>query len=519
MNLPIKKRLSTLIDKINVIYTNQIDLEIEGLAYDSRAVENGFLFIALPGLHVDGHNFIEKAISLGASAILYSKTLPEKMLSKHKKIAFVQTDNTRIAMANVSASFYNKPANKLTTIGVTGTDGKTSTVYFIDQLLERLDKKSGFISTAACKTNRIIEKNPYRQSTPEAIDINMMLAKMVDAGKSHAVVEATSHGLSEKNNRLGFMSFNAGIFTNLSHEHLEFHGSFEQYRSDKINLFRKLKSDGFGIVNLDDANSNFFINSTNNRVYTCSLCDPAADFFIYDIEPFSTGSSFTIRISSNALDKDYTIKTKLNLPGLFNIENALEAFACVAILTKANPKTIASFITELSGVRGRMKVIDKRQPFSLIVDYAHTPGSFLRLFPDMRKQTAGNLIAVFGSAGERDKEKRAEQGEIAANYADTLILTDEDPRGEAGIDIIKEIAKGALTAKRGNLGKLIESENLFFIPDRHSAIKKAVSIAEKNDTVLLLGKGHEGTIIYKDGSIIWDEQKAAEDALKEIGYN
>ena len=508
-----QKRLSALTGNINIINQTGGDPLISGIAYDSRNVEEGFLFVALPGLHVDGHAFIPAALKSGAAAVLYSD--PDYKAETGKApagTAFVLTENTRTAMSPLAASFYDHPADRLVTIGVTGTDGKTSTVYFIDQLLEAAGHGCGFISTAACKTLSAIEKNPYRQSTPEAVEINMLLSEMIRNGKTHAVIESTSHGLSPVNNRLGDIGFDAGVFTNLSHEHLEFHGSLEQYRDDKANLFRKLRGeDSFGVVNADDPNASYFEDATPKRVYSCSLKDEGADFFASNIETGSGGSSFTINIREDGGLR--TVDTSIALPGLFNIENALEAFAAVVKLTGQAPEKIARLLPELAAVKGRMKLVQRGQEFTALVDYAHTPGSFLKLFPDLRAQTGGKLIAVFGSAGERDIEKRPEQGEIAAEYADVLVLTDEDPRGDDPMQILREIAGGALSAPRGEMKPLRDGENLFLIPDRREAFRKAFSIAGSGDLVAMLGKGHEGSIIYADGPHPWDEETAAVEVL------
>ncbi|MBI9105750.1 MAG: UDP-N-acetylmuramoyl-L-alanyl-D-glutamate--2,6-diaminopimelate ligase [Spirochaetales bacterium] len=502
-----QKRLSALTGKINIINKTEGDPLITGIAYDSRNVEEGFLFIALPGLHVDGHDYIGRALEQGASAVLYSE--PETPTSDNA--VFILTDNTRRAISPAASAFYNHPSDKLVTVGVTGTDGKTSTVYFIDQLLEMSGKKSGFISTAACKIKNTIEKNPYRQSTPEAVEINMMLSEMHSSGKTHAVIESTSHGLSPINNRLGDVSFNAAVFTNLSHEHLEFHGSLQQYRNDKANLFRKLRDDNsFGIVNLDDENADYFIKAAGQKVFTCSLKDEGADFYASEIIAATGGSSFTININKGAGEKK-SFRSSISMPGLFNIENALEAFAAVHVLEAVPAEKLAAFLPELAAVKGRMKVLSCGQDFTALIDYAHTPGSFRKLFPDLRQQTAGRLIAVFGSAGERDIEKRPEQGEIAAGYADILVLTDEDPRGDDGMNIIREIAGGAKNAVRSI--QLEEDSNLFLIPDRREAIQKAFSIAEAGDTVVMLGKGHESSIIYADGPRPWDEEEVAVEIL------
>ena len=499
-----KKRLSALTGNINILFSAGGDPLISGLAYDSRAVKPGFLFFALEGLHSDGHDYIENAVNKGAAAVIYSRD-PENFLPG---TAYIKTVNPRTSMAPVASAFYNSPADRLITTGVTGTDGKTTTVYLIDQLLELCGCSSGFISTAACKTGNLITGNPYRQSTPEAGEIQKMLHEMETGGRTHAVIEATSHGLSPRNNRLGGVSFNAAVFTNLSHEHLEFHGSIQQYREDKTMLFRMLKEDGFGVVNIDDDSAGYFIESTEKRVYTCSLTDPSADFYADKIKGNTRGSSF--RISCRTGGRLRQVESSIALPGLFNVENVLEAFAVVLGLTGAPVEQIAAALPGLSAVRGRMKLLDIGQPFTVLIDYAHTPGSFAKLFPELRKMTGGKLIAVFGSAGERDIDKRPEQGRIAAGYSDIIILTDEDPRGEEPMAILEEIAAGIpeQSSTRGS--------SLFLIPDRRQAFTRAFSMAGRDDTVVLLGKGHESSIIYSGGAVDWDEETEALSALK--GY-
>ncbi len=512
-----EKRLSALTANINIIEKRGGDPLISGIAYDSRMVKKGFLFCALDGLHVDGHSYISKAIGLGAAAVLHSRALDEY----DENITYIMTDNPRTAMASLSAAFYGNPADKLITVGVTGTDGKTTTVYLIDQLIELCGLKSGFISTAACKIADEITKNPYRQSTPEATEIQMMLSQMLENGKTHAVVEATSHGLSPKNNRLGNLDFNAAVFTNLTHEHLEFHGSFEQYRKDKTELFRKLKMNtkkqSFGVVNLDDGSSAAFIEATQNRVYTCSTLNPEADYFADEIRQEPTGNQFRLNIRKDG--KTQSFQTSIQLPGLFNIENVLGAFAVIHNLTPISPAHLAGLLPKLQAVKGRMKLITGRQSFTVIVDYAHSPGSFRKVFPVFRENCRGRLISVFGSAGERDIEKRSIQGAIAAEYSDILFITDEDPRGEVPMDIIRQIAAGAEGKSEEPVSTpKTEGDNLFLIPDRKTAILEAFKTACEGDTVVLLGKGHESTIIYADGPIDWDEQTAAEEALRELGY-
>jgi UDP-N-acetylmuramoyl-L-alanyl-D-glutamate--2,6-diaminopimelate ligase len=513
-------RLSGLLSNINVLErSGPDDAEIKGLAYDSRKAGDGFLFFALPGIHADGHAFIDAALDRGARAVIHS--LP--MSREREGVSYIRVLNPRIVMSPVSAEFYGHPSRELTVLGVTGTDGKSTTVSLIHQLLEAMGRKAGFLSTVQyqteSKSNSGAKSNPYRQSTPEATEVQAILREMLDAGCEYGVIEATSHGLSERNNRLGDVDFDVAVFTNVTHEHLEFHGSLEQYRRDKANLFKALDSslwDGaFGVVNTDDPNAPMFINATKKRVFTYSLNDPASDFFADNIETSLTGSGVNGTSFSGSrftLHEDgKTHSCLINLPGTFNVENVLASLIAVRGVLCCTVEELLPLLPGLKPVKGRMNTVRKGQPFTLIVDYAHTPAAFEKLFPMVRRITPGRVIAVFGSAGERDTEKRSLQGRIASKYSDIMILTDEDPRGEHSLDIIREIASGCSERKEG--------ETLLMIPERKNAILKACSLARQGDTVLLLGKGHESSIIYKDGPIPWDETQAAEESLAALGYS
>ena len=496
------KKLSFIIKHQKILEINAgIDPEILDIAYDSRLVRPGSLFAALEGFHTDGHRFIEEARERGAAAILHSKRLP----LYHRDTAYARVEDSRRALSSISAAFFDHPSEKLITIGVTGTDGKSTTVWLIHQLLEALGASSGFISTVNFKTDRIVEKNSLRQSTPEAPHVHRLLKKMADTGKEYAVIEATSHGLSGKTSRLGDVRFAAAVFTNLTHEHLEFHGSLEQYRSDKANLFRALSGpDRVGVVNLDDPNHRFFSEQAGAPVYTYSRKNDLADLYAFDFRPDIRGTDFSLHFQGREE------KARLNLPGLYNVENLLAAALTVMRLLKAPLQELSPLFPGLKGVRGRLETIEMGQPFSVIVDYAHTPESFEKLFSLLREYMKGSLIAVFGSAGERDLEKRAKQGRIASRFCDLLVLADEDPRGEDGPAIIREIASGC----RG----LEEGKDLFLIPDRREAIRFAFSKARKEDAVLLLGKGHEESIIYAGGPVKWDEAGVAGELLMEMGF-
>jgi len=358
-----------------------------------------------------------------------------------------------------------------------------------------------------------------------------MLYDMAENGCAYAVVESSSHGLSPRTNRLGDVEFDAAVFTNVTHEHLEFHGSWEQYRDDKANLFRALDKrraktgiDGaalipepFGVINADDKSAAYFAGVTKQRTLSFSVNGKDADLTVRAIESGALGNWYNVFISA----ENTAINIRDRLPGAFNAGNVLAALLTVSELTGVPVRKIAPLCPRLLPVRGRMTAINKGQPFEVLVDYAHTPSSFQAIFPPLRKRqdcSGGRIISLFGSAGERDTQKRAEQGKIAAAYSDCIVLTDEDPRGEIPTDILDEIAMGiyahGVYAEKPGLFK--QNENLFLIPDRPAAIRKALSLARSGDIVLLLGKGHENTIIYKDRVMPFDEIAEAEKALDEL---
>jgi UDP-N-acetylmuramoyl-L-alanyl-D-glutamate--2,6-diaminopimelate ligase len=418
---------------------------------------------------------------------------------------YIQAADARAAMSRISANFYGRPGSRLKTIGVTGTDGKSSTVYFIYQLLEALGKKTGLLSTVSFLTGGGLEKNSLRQSTPEAPVIHGILADMENAGKEYAVIEATSHGLSPRTGRLLDVEFDAAVVTNVTHEHLEFHGSREQYLSDKTNLFRCLNAarsakkgiPAFGVANADDSSFAYIQTQTREKLYSYSVRS-SADVCASALAADMGGNSFTLH------DGGEKAAVRIQLPGAFNVENVLAAAAAVSRILGRPATELAPHIENLKGVRGRMTPLFGA-PFAVLVDYAHTPGSFERLFPLVRANTPGRIIAVFGSGGERDIEKRPIQGRIAAAYAEIIILSDEDPRGEDPHELLLHIAAGT--------GRT-EEDGLLIIPERGKAIARAFALAKPGDTVLLLGKGHESSIICKDGPVPWDEIETAQELLQ-----
>ncbi len=491
-----------------------LDIPISGIAYDSRDVKPGYLFFALPGLHADGHDFIEKALDSGASAVVHARN-PGAL---RPGISYVRVPDPRFALSPAADAFYGSPSRNLAVIGVTGTEGKSTTVYLIWQLLNLVGFRAGFFSTVMSDSGSGEAPNPEHQTTPEASSVHRMLASMRDSGYGYAVVEASSHGLSPRTNRLGDVAFDVGVMTNVTREHLEFHGTVEQYRQDKANLFRALDGYGhrktiagreaeipsFGVVNADDPVSALFRRACGKPVFSFGTEDGGADAFARGISADAGGTTFEY------VEGGRSFPVRLDLPGEFNVRNALAALLVVSRLRSVPAAELLPLLSRLKPVSGRMTVVDRGQPYEVIVDYAHTPSSFQAILPPLRARVSGRMICVFGSGGERDTEKRPLQGRVAAEYCDVVILSDEDPRGEDPMALLEDIAAGCPGLPRG--------ERLFLIPDRKAAIRKAFTLARPGDLVLLLGKGHENSIIYARGTIPWDEIAEAETALAELDY-
>ncbi|MCL2190433.1 MAG: UDP-N-acetylmuramoyl-L-alanyl-D-glutamate--2,6-diaminopimelate ligase [Treponema sp.] len=496
---------------------------VSSLEYDSRSVRPGTLFFALPGLHTDGHRYVADAVEKGAVAVVHESEIADASPG----VVYLRVKSSRFSMSPIAAAFYGFPSRRLLIVGATGTEGKSTVVFLVWQLLRLMGKKAGFFSTVQQSTGDEARWNPEHQTTPEATVVQRLLWEMAENGCSYAVVESSSHGLSPRTNRLGDVEYDATIFTNLGHEHLEFHGTWEQYRDDKANLFRALNRnqakagipgvpvvpEPFGVVNLDDPSAEYFAAVTKRKTLGFSTTGRDANLAVTAMEGGAFGNWYSVLVSS---DKS-SIDVRDSLPGAFNAGNVLAALLAVSGLTGVPVGEIATLCPRLEPVRGRMTAIDKGQPFEVLVDYAHTPSSFQTIFPPVRKRmdgSAGRIISLFGSAGERDTIKRKEQGKVAATYSDFIVLTDEDPRGEDPMNIIEEIERGVFASPRG--GAFRRDENLFLVPDRPAAIRRALSLAEAGDVVLLLGKGHENTVIYADRVVPFDEISEAEKALGEI---
>ena len=574
--LPSIKNTVTSADGVQILDLQEINkIPISNLVFDSRDVSENSLFFALPGTHTDGNNFIAKAIENGANAVVYQgefsseqqqdiaqaiikRTIDNALSQERTKFApaLIKVEDSRVAMAPLSACFYDNPSERLIVIGVTGTEGKSSTVSFIWQLLRACGEKAGFISTVEYSFGDDAMPNPQHQTTPEAPIIQHHLNQMLENGCKYAVIETSSHGLSAKLNRCGNILFDCGVFMNVTLEHLEFHKNFETYRSDKANLFRALDKhnhikkiagtetsiNSIGIVNLEDESAKYFIDSTKHKVYgfttegkagkaaaevganavplpeipknlrfmTAKNIASATYGLTFDVDADGENSLYPQNFDPVLPRTNSHFSVKASLPGAFNAYNLMASIIAVSSVTGISFEEIAQKIPQLSPIKGRMTVINEGQDFEVIVDYAHTPSSFETIFPPLKKRCSGRIFALFGSGGERDLTKRPLQGQIAAKFCDIIILTDEDPRGEDSVELLKMIADGAIKE-----GKIMD-ENLFITPDRPKAIRQAFSMAKKGDIVLLLGKSHENSIIYKDYVMPYDEISEAKKALQEL---
>ncbi len=488
------------------------DIRVTGVTNDSRAVEPGSLFVAIAGERVDGHDFATDAVQRGAAALIVERPLPEVTAAQ------IVVDAARTALASAAAWWFGDPSHRLTVVGITGTDGKTTTAYLAVAALEAAGRRAGMIGTIATRIGGRTEAHEAHATTPEAPELQATLRAMVDAGDDIAVLETTSHGLAL--DRVASIAYDVAILTNLTHEHLELHGTWEAYRDAKLSLFDRLGAarharkprpvPAAAIVNLDDPSAGVFIGTARGagaRVLTYGT-EASADIRATRI----TEDAGTLTADIEAPAGASTLE--LQLAGRFNVHNALAVVALGEVLG-LDPAQVRQGLASVEGVPGRMERLDVGQPFGVIVDFAHSPASLqtvLDLLAPAAAARGGGLIAVFGSAGERDTAKRPQMGRIAGERARLVVVTDEDPRGEDREAILDEIARGAEAAgkRRG--------QDLQLIADRRSAIATAFESARPGDIVLLAGKGHERSIIGAHGEQPWDERATALDLLAELGY-
>jgi UDP-N-acetylmuramoyl-L-alanyl-D-glutamate--2,6-diaminopimelate ligase len=491
-------------------------VEVTGITEDSRAVQPATIFAAVRGEHVDGHDFVERAATAGAAIAIVEQPLP------HVALPQLVVERSQAALGTAAAWWFGDPSHELGVVGITGTDGKTTTSFLAVAALEAAGLSSGLVGTVDTKIGRTREANPEHATTPGAPALQRALRAMIAAGNRAAVVETTSHGLAAE--RVRGIAYDAAILTNLTHEHLDFHGSWEAYRDAKLSLFERLAVSARNpvksspaptwpkraIVNADDPSVGLFIGVAQEAgagVMTYGT-DAAADVRATHSEE----DGRRLRIAYDAQSGSGSLE--LRLAGRFNVHNALAVVALGDAL-RLDPAAVRAGLESVEGVPGRMERIDAGQPFGVVIDYAHSPASLqavLDILAPVAAARGGGLIVVFGSAGERDTDKRPMMGRIAAERTRLVVVTDEDPRAEDREAILDDIARGAeqVGANRGH--------DLLLIADRPAAIEAAFERARPGDVVLLAGKGHEHSIIGPDGPVAYDERTTALDALARLGF-
>ncbi len=486
------------------ISTPSAEVSITGVVQDSRRVQPGMLFVAIPGLSVDGHDYILHAIERGAVAVIGSQHL------ERLDVPYIRVDHAPRALATLAAAFYGFPARKLTVIGVTGTDGKTTTSNFIFHILKAAGLRVGMISTVNAVIGEQTTDTGFHVTTPEAPDVQRYLAEMVEAGLTHVVLEATSHGLAQE--RMAACDFDISVVTNITHEHLDYHGSYAAYREAKGRLFSYLgetnpKSRGnihLAVLNFDDQSYEYLKSLSQSPIRQLSYgLSPEADIHAEGITHIPSGLKFQI---SGA---DFSLDVESRLLGEYNVSNILAAVGATVVGLGVELDAAHAGIAALQGIPGRMEPIELGQNFLAIVDFAHTPNALKRALQAARPMTKGRVIAVFGSAGLRDREKRRLMAEVSAELADLTVFTAEDPRTESLDDILAEMALGA-ESKGG-----IENDTFWRVPDRGDAIRFALSLAQLDDIVIACGKGHEQSMCFGETEYPWDDRTAMHAALSE----
>ncbi len=460
-------------------------IEVGKLVYDSRRVEPGTLFFCVPGEKVDGHEFAAAAVEAGAVALVVEREL-------EVDVAQVVVPGARAAMASVAARFYGDPTGDLKVVGITGTNGKTTTAFLLREILEAAGVQCGLLGTVKQVVGGVEEE--VERTTPEAIDLQRTFRRMVEGGDAACVMEVSSHALVL--HRCDAIHFDVALFTNLTQDHLDFHTDMEDYFASKRLLFEM--GPGTAIVNVDDEYGRILTTEFDCLVFSAE--DGNADFAARDITSGASGSTFTV-----VTNHERETRLRTPLPGDFNVSNALAAFAAAAMMG-VDPDVAAVGLAEAAAPPGRFEPIDEGQPFSVLVDYAHTPDSLENVLRAAREMTAGRLLAVFGAGGDRDRDKRPKMGRAGAENADLVIITSDNPRSEDPQAIVSEVKAGA------GEGNGVEVE-----VDRRAAIALALSQAVAGDTVVIAGKGHEQGQEFENGlKLPFDDREVAREEIRRL---
>ena len=454
-------RLNQLLAGVALTERRAGDVECSGICYDTRTMVPGCLFVALPGYKTDGHKYIAQALEQGAAAVLCQHP-PEG------EGPWLVTPDARAALAAVSANWFGHPARDLTLLAVTGTNGKTTTTYLLKAMLEGvLGARVGLIGTNQNMVGD--EVLPAHRTTPESCEVQQLLREMADAGCTHVVMEASSHALVL--HRLDGLRFRAGLFTNLTQDHLDFHGTMEAYRQAKGLLFRQ---SGTAVLNLDDEAGRYYARTVAVPKLTYSERRDEADLTAKNLRLFPD------RVEFEAVAEGAISRVRLPIPGGFTVYNALGVLTC-GLALGLPLADCADALAKAPGVKGRIEVVPVPADFAVIIDYAHTPDALENILTTVRDFTAGRVICLFGCGGDRDRTKRPQMGAIAGSLADVAVVTSDNPRTEEPEAIIRDILPGL----EGTAAEVVVE------PDRRAAIRRALSLAKPGDTVVLAGKGHE----------------------------
>jgi UDP-N-acetylmuramoyl-L-alanyl-D-glutamate--2,6-diaminopimelate ligase len=469
-----------------------LDRDVAGIAYDSRRVTPGMVFVAIPGVHVDGHDFINTAIDRGAAAIIC-----ERNGFSSPRATKIKVSDVREALARAAASYYQHPSTRLQVIGVTGTNGKTTVAFMVKEVLEAAGIKTGLLGTVRYEIgDRVI---PAARTTPEALEVQQMMAQMVTSGCRACVMEVSSHALEQK--RVAGIEFDVAIFTNLTQDHLDYHGTMDNYFVAKQKLFTKIANGskrGTVVINIDDERGAKLVSESDAAVKLTYGIRGAANIRATNIHLRADTSNFTLETPKK------TFACRLPLIGRHNIYNALAATGAVYALG-VEPATIESALNHMQPVPGRLENVFCGQPFAVFVDYAHTDDALHNVLTTLREITQGRLLLLFGCGGNRDAGKRPKMGRVAAEFADFTLITSDNPRNESPAKIAAQIEEGFRAVKQS--GCAVEL-------DRKRAIAEIISMAKPGDTVLLAGKGHETYQEFEDTVVPFDDRIFAREALE-----
>ena len=469
------------------------DVDIQGIQTDSRMVKQGDLFVCIPGYTVDGHNFAEKAVQQGATALLV-----EREVSVSQPVTQILVKDTGRALSKIASTYYGYPSQDVNVIGITGTNGKTTTTLLVQQIMKEAGKKTGLIGTMYTEINGV--KNESKNTTPDALTLQQLFHEMREGGTDYAIMEMSSHGL--KLGRVHGINVKGAAFTNLTQDHLDYHETMDDYKEAKALLFSQLGQDvtqnKYAVLNSDDPVSKEYTYKTSAEILTYGI-DQESDVMAREINATANGITFTLDTFKGK------INLQTNLMGKFNVYNVLCA-ATIALAEGIELAIIKQAIESIPGVSGRFESVVAGQDFHVIVDYAHTPDSLENVLKTAQEFTTGHLYCVVGCGGDRDKTKRPLMAGISTKYAAHSIFTSDNPRSEDPMVILQDMTEGI-------------TGNYDVIPDRATAIEEAVAHAQKGDTVIIAGKGHETYQIIGKDVLHFDDREIAAQAIQRTTIN